>query len=164
VIPLKRTHTILQALLEQVVAVQRPEAQAQDITLTLELPESPIAVYIDPARIEQVVTNLVVNAISYTLPGGQVTVRVRPGDPGSEQANRVRVEVQDTGIGISPELADRVFEPFFRVNETVAVGTGLGLPIAREIVRQHGGDLVVESRPDVGSIFCFDLRLADVAE
>ena len=101
-------------------------------------------------------TNLVVNAISYSLPGGRVTVRARL-DPA--QAERVVVEVQDTGIGISEELVDRVFEPFFRVNETVTVGTGLGLPIAREIVRQHGGDLVVESQIDVGSTFRFDLRV-----
>jgi two-component system phosphate regulon sensor histidine kinase PhoR len=94
--------------------------------------------------------NLLSNAIKYTPEGGSVTLRSRL------EAGQVRFEVQDTGVGLSEEDRQRVFEKFYRVNKdkNMAPGTGLGLPLAKHIVEDvHGGRLTVESTPGEGSTF-----------
>jgi signal transduction histidine kinase len=110
----------------------------------------------DAERLVQVVINLVSNAVKFS-PGGRVTVTVeRDGDA-------VRVAVADTGRGIGQADLERIFEPFRQASDTVPDGprgTGLGLPIARQIVRAHGGELRVASRPGEGSTFWFDVPAA----
>jgi signal transduction histidine kinase len=69
------------------------------------------------------------------------------------------LRVRDTGIGIAPEMVDHIFEPFFRAEERVAIGTGLGLTIAQEIVMLHGGEISVESEAGQGSIFTVKIDL-----
>lgn len=108
---------------------------------------------VDPERLTQVLVNLVVNAINYTPQGGQVSVQLSLRD-----ANAL-IEVRDTGIGIKPEHIERLFEPFFRANDQVGRGAGLGLSIAHEIVVLHGGALTVESDPGQGSVFSVRLPL-----
>jgi signal transduction histidine kinase len=134
-----------------VVAVQQAEAERKHITLTANLDPEPLSIFADPQRMAQVVTNLVNNAINYTLEGGKVRVELEP-DP-DEPERYVVMRVRDTGIGIRPELLSQVFEPFFRANEEVSTGTGLGLTITREIVKLHEGHIGVDSEPGKGSMF-----------
>ena len=157
IVPLARREVILQTLVEAVIAVQQGEAEVKAIHLQTEMVPEPLQAFVDPARIEQVLTNLVANAINYTPEQGSVTVRLT-----TKQAADTRyaiVTVEDTGIGIAPDMLPHVFEPFFRVEEGVTVGAGLGLTIAKEIVEQHGGEMAVESSPGEGSIFMFSLPL-----
>jgi two-component system, NtrC family, sensor kinase len=97
-----------------------------------------------PAKLRQVLANLVRNAAEAAGPGGRVTVRV------AEDPDRVRVEVEDTGPGIDEAAAARLFEPFFTTKDR---GTGLGLAVSRAIARAHGGDVTGESLPGGGARF-----------
>jgi signal transduction histidine kinase len=116
------------------------------------LPEA--RVLADHERIGHVFSNMIVNAIHHTPKGGNVTL-------GAHALNGfMRFAVTDTGKGISQEYRDRIFEKFFRVPDTEPRGTGLGLYIAREIVRSHGGDIGVESEPGKGSMFWFTVPIA----
>ncbi len=146
---------ILQTVIEHAVWVLRSEAEQKRIQLAVDLPVEPVVVRIDTSRMEQVITNLVANAINYTPAEGRITLRV---ETVSEPEPLVHVLVSDTGIGIPTDLLEHIFEPFLRINEKAVGGTGLGLPIARTIIREHGGELTVESTPGVGSIFRFTLR------
>jgi two-component system phosphate regulon sensor histidine kinase PhoR len=101
--------------------------------------------------------NLLSNAVKYTPSGGQVTVRSRFVD------DRVRFEVEDTGVGLSTEDCEKIFEKFYRVGSQceMAPGTGLGLPLAKHIVEEmHGGRLTVTSTLGQGSCFAIDLPAA----
>jgi len=110
----------------------------------------------DEARMEQVLTNLVSNAIRYSPDGGTITVTVARTESGADLA------VADNGIGIPEERMPRLFEPFTRLNEGERVlnGTGLGLYVAREIVTRHGGTIEVRSRQHEGTTFTVRLPLA----
>ncbi|MBA2666292.1 MAG: GAF domain-containing protein [Trueperaceae bacterium] len=113
----------------------------------------------DPDRLVQVVINLISNAVKFT-PRGDVTVRVE------RRADRAVVSVRDTGIGIAPEDHGAVFEQFKQVGDTLTdkpQGTGLGLPICKQIVEHHGGRIWLESAVGEGSTFLFDLPLAALA-
>lgn len=122
--------------------------------------EGTVPVTVDRDRIIQALTNLVGNALSYTPTGGQVRVTVRMRPEGT-----AAVTVSDTGIGLVPDDADRVFERFFRVDpHKQAGGTGVGLTIARAIARAHGGDITVASPgPGKGSTFELVLPLRTVS-
>jgi signal transduction histidine kinase len=111
------------------------------------------AVRMDPARLQRVLDNLIVNALRHTPPGGTVEIRAEPDGAG------VCVTVEDTGEGIPPGDLPRVFEPFYRGDGSRprAGGAGLGLTIARGIVELHGGRIWVESRPGQGATFRFTL-------
>lgn len=128
-------------------------AKEKGIKLKVRLPRVSPRVHGSSRRLQQVVTNLVNNAITYT-PKGQVLVRV------SEDAGEARVEVIDSGIGIPPEELPRLFEDFFRASNVQAKGTGLGLSISKRIVEAHGGRIWAESPcPETkkGSKFSFTL-------
>lgn len=123
--------------------------------LVAELPEHPITLVCDSGRIEQVLTNLVSNAIKYSPNGGTVRVAVR------RDAEGVALSVSDEGIGISAADLDHVFEPFRRTGasrETIP-GVGLGLFVARRIVEAHGGRISVTSAIGAGSTFTVHLPL-----
>ena len=113
--------------------------------------ELPLPVRADRRRIEQVLANLLSNALKYSPPGAPVAVELAA-DPSG-----VRVSVRDEGFGIAPEHHDRVFTPFFRADDVRAAGTGLGLAIARQIVVLHGGTIEFTSEPGSGSEFTFTL-------
>ena len=155
VIPLHRRDTVLQDMIQQVVTIQRAEAERKQITLEARLHPAKLWAYVDPQRMTQVITNLVSNAINYTPEGGQITVELEPEPDGSQAILRIR----DTGIGIAEDMLPHVFEPFFRAEEKVAGGTGLGLTIAREIVQLHGGQISVESQRGIGSVFIVHIDL-----
>ena len=105
----------------------------------------------DPARLRQVLTNLIENAVKYSPEGSPVEVRA------AAVNGHVRVEVADHGSGIAPADQRLIFERFGRVYGTSKPGTGLGLYIARAIAEAHGGTLEVSSEPGAGSTFTLDL-------
>jgi signal transduction histidine kinase len=105
----------------------------------------------DRERLLQVLSNLLANAVKFTPPGGEITLRVEI------ETEDVRVSVEDTGPGITPEDAQRVFDAFWRKEHGGRGGAGLGLAIARGIVERHGGRIWVESVVGRGSAFRFTL-------
>ena len=120
----------------------------------------------DVAAIQQVLTNLFVNAIQAMPDGGEVSIRMDrqhrrpPPDVGGEAADYLCVHVDDTGKGIEPEILEHIFEPFFTTKD-VGEGTGLGLSVSYGIVQDHGGFIEVESRAGQGSRFAVYLPAAD---
>lgn len=111
----------------------------------------------DPIRLEQALTNLVGNALKFTPPGGQVRVRVGVAE------DTVQINVVDTGIGIDAAALEHIFDRFYRAKQAVGVGikgTGLGLPIARQMIEAQGGQLTVTSVIGEGSIFTITLPAA----
>ncbi|GAB3834318.1 hybrid sensor histidine kinase/response regulator [Hymenobacter jeollabukensis] len=157
----------LRGLLQRVARMFEFATASKGLQLRLELaPEVPLAVLGDPVRLNQVLVNLIGNAIKFTTQGS-VTVRVTA-RPEADQW-RVRFAVQDTGIGIPADKLDAIFEDFSQANTSTTRqfgGTGLGLSIARNLVELHGGRLWVESEVGVGSTFLFELPYpeADAAE
>ena len=132
---------------------QRELAKEKGVKLKVELPETLPKIRGSSSRLQQVITNLVGNAVAYT-PEGTVTLRIEEGN------NDIQVEVTDTGIGIPPEDLPRVFDDFFRASNVEVKGTGLGLSIAKRVVEAHGGRIWCESPcPDTnqGSKFTFTL-------
>ncbi|HET9133292.1 MAG TPA: response regulator, partial [Gemmatimonadales bacterium] len=127
------------------------------VQLVIDLPEAPIGVIGDPTQLGQVLLNLCLNARDAMPEGGTLTIRVEAGEADGHAA--VRLIVRDTGVGMSPEVLDRVFEPFF-TTKPAGHGTGLGLPTALAIVRSHGGTLTVESTVGTGSAFTITLPTA----
>ncbi|MBO7739857.1 MAG: HAMP domain-containing protein [Oscillospiraceae bacterium] len=126
----------------------RLNVEKRDMRLKLEIPEERIVCCGDRARIEQVIVNIITNAIRYTPDGGEIAIRVG----GSE--NHVWVSVKDTGIGIPKEQLPHIFDRFYRVDRArsrALGGSGLGLSIAREIVLKHGGDINIDSEPGKGT-------------
>jgi signal transduction histidine kinase len=140
----------LRAAVESAVEQAEPAARKRGVTLHVEVPSGPIRIHHDPARIGQVVSNLVGNAIKFTPRGGRVEVSVTPSTDGAQ------IEVRDTGVGIDAAELPRIFERFYRgsrANEARGSGSGLGLAIVRSIVDMHGGHVLVESRLGLGTRF-----------
>lgn len=132
---------------------QRKLAKEKGVKLKVELPETLPKIRGSSPRLQQVINNLVNNAVSYTTEG-TITLKVR------EEDNDIYVEVMDTGIGIPLEDLRRVFDDFFRASNVETKGTGLGLSIAKRIVESHGGKIWVESpcpENNIGSKFTFTL-------
>jgi two-component system sensor histidine kinase HydH len=134
-----------------VVDLLELEAQHRKVALHLDLEERLPEVAADPDQLQQVLVNLVMNACDASAGEGQVTLRART-EATQEPAlwGRVRIDVLDTGCGIPSEHRDQVFDPFFTTKK-VGCGTGLGLAIAAQIVRNHGGEIDLESEPGRGT-------------
>jgi two-component system phosphate regulon sensor histidine kinase PhoR len=136
-------------------AVETMREQAPESVTLKTAPDGSVTAVGDPDRIEQVLVNLIDNAVKYSPDGGEVTVSTASAE------GRVRVEVADEGVGIPASEHDSVFEKFYRGAEGgVVTGTGLGLYICRELVRRMGGTIGVRSRPGAGSTFYFELPRA----
>lgn len=149
-IALKRDDVRLDAMFKQLEADFGAQAQEQKVELTFDLPPKLPVMQGDRDKFAVVLQNLLGNAVKYSPDGGEVRLHVETA-PGE-----LRIEVSDTGIGISEEDQKRVFEKFTRANDPRIgdiTGSGLGLALAREIVRLHGGDLTVESELNQGSTF-----------
>jgi signal transduction histidine kinase/HAMP domain-containing protein len=146
----------LGAVLERILSPFR--AMADKHTLRTKLPPGLPVVWGDPDKVEQILTNLVGNAIKYSPGGGEVLVTVEP------DGDMVQVSVRDQGIGMSPRDMGQLFEKFYRVDREEVRrtgGTGLGLYITKRLVEMHGGRLWAESWPGVGSVFRFTLPTSD---
>ena len=126
-------------------------------TIELNVAGEPALLQADEARLGQVVTNLVNNALKYSSPESKVKVQVE------RLADRICFKVQDSGQGISPEQQEHIFQPFYRTSDARAStisGTGLGLAICKDIVEQHQGRIWCESRIEVGSTFFVELPVS----
>lgn len=146
----------LQTLLDGVTQEFQAQAAAKGHTLTLEAMDDSLTVSVDLPRIQQVLQNLVGNAIKYTPEGGQITISAQ------RQDGMVWIDVRDNGLGIPEEALPRIFDKFYRVDaddRTDIQGNGLGLAIVKAIVEQHGGEIRVESTLGEGSTFRFSLPL-----
>jgi signal transduction histidine kinase len=145
----------LAAIVRQAVEEATPRASAKQIALGVETERS-LLVSADRGRMFQLLDNLIGNAIKFTPDGGRVDVRLL------QRGDAVRLEVTDSGIGVTPDDQSHLFERFFRAANTrqgQVPGTGLGLYIARAIVEAHGGRIDVESSLGEGTRFCVDLPL-----
>jgi signal transduction histidine kinase len=144
-------------LLEQVFSVaggmQIPETVELHLEVVGELPH----IYADPGRLQQILMNLISNAVKFTSEG-RITIRAEV----DVDENSILFSVSDTGIGIAPQEQARVFDRFYRAEEQrrrANEGTGLGLAICKELVEQHGGQIWVSSEPGIGSTFFFTIPL-----
>jgi PAS domain S-box-containing protein len=155
-IELEQLDFSLRELCEQVVASQRLAAESKGLQLHLEYPATVAEFFCgDPLRLQQVLTNLLGNAVKFTL-HGEVRLKVT-GEPGA-----MRLAVQDTGIGIAADRLEKIFEPFAQADASMSRrfgGTGLGTTISRQLVELMGGRLKVESREGQGSCFSVELPL-----
>lgn len=134
----------------------RPQAKAAQLELLTRGLDSPVMAEIDPKRIGQVILNLVGNAIKFTRRGGSITVTLAHGP------TEARIEVADSGIGISPQDQQHLFKKFFRVDQSNTRekgGTGLGLSITKALIEAHGGTIGASSEQGVGSTFWVTLPL-----
>jgi two-component system, OmpR family, phosphate regulon sensor histidine kinase PhoR len=150
VVAVNKSALSLNELLAEAVGVMQPAAEDKKITLASEFSPLYLGVLADRDMLLQAAINLLSNAVKYTRPGGSVTLRSRLSD------QEVVFEVQDTGVGLSAEDCERVFEKFYRVKKDreMAQGTGLGLPLVKHIVEDvHGGRIEVASEPGQGSTF-----------
>ncbi len=152
----------LHELLREVEILFRPQAQRKGLEFVMHVyPEVPYALVGDPARLRQILVNLIGNAIKFTAEG-RVDLRVERSGILDSGRCRVRFTVQDSGIGMSPEAASRIFEPFTQADDSISQrfgGTGLGTTIAKELVEQMGGTIGVESELGRGTRFSFELPL-----
>lgn len=161
-------------VLERAAAKMAPQAAARGLVLRVEPPGGDVpAVRADPDRLEQVLINLLDNAIRFTPEGGTVTLSARPAGEEAEEPGRgtagaagaVEIAVRDTGPGIPPEDLGRIWERFYkgdRARTRSKGGTGLGLAIARALVERQGGSIRAESRPGEGTAFFVTLPAAGV--
>ncbi len=143
------------ALMRRAIAIAQPAIEARHHTLVVDVSEEPMPLFVDPVRIEQVLTNLLSNATKYTAEGGQITVRAYPQD------DRVIFKVRDTGIGIPTEMLPRVFELFTQVERSLARsegGLGIGLTVVRRLAEMHGGSVSATSE-GIGKGSEFTVRL-----
>jgi len=143
-------------LWNQAVVRMRMQAERAGLSLENRCPENLPRVAADSPRIEQVMMNLMHNAVKFTPPGGMITVSA------VQREKEVEFSIRDTGVGISTEDLPRIFERFYKADRSRSGGgTGLGLAIARHIVEAHGGRIWAESTEGMGSTFFFTLPTAN---
>jgi signal transduction histidine kinase len=143
----------LDALVSDMVAMLQRAGKLRHVKVVTNLANGPATAHVNRIKIEQILVNLIGNAVdAIGNDAGTITIDVRPSGDG----RRVICEVRDTGGGIAPEVLDKIFQPFF-TTKPEDKGTGLGLPVAREIVKSYGGNLTVDSKLGAGTTFRFDL-------
>jgi PAS domain S-box-containing protein len=139
----------LPALLQRCIVFVSESSRAKKLTLAVEVDTGMAAVLCDERKLKQVVVNLLSNAVKFTSPGGRITLAAR-----ADASNDLVIEVTDDGIGIAPENLAKVMTPFGQVENALSrehMGTGLGLPLAKQLIELHGGTLGLESAPDIGT-------------
>lgn len=163
-LPLERQAVDVATALERMAARFAPLAESKQVALRVDAPPHPVAVSADPDRLQQILHNLLGNALRHTPPGGTICLAASLPHAGS-----VRLAVTDSGPGIPPEHLPYIFERFYRGDRSRArseertAGAGLGLAIARALVEAHGGAIGVTSPPGQGATFWVELPLAHTA-
>lgn len=153
---IERRAFALQSLVDDAVETVRPMLAEAAHELTVDAPAEPVFVDVDPARMVQVITNLLTNATKYTPEGGRIRVTIAPGD------RRVELHVEDNGVGMEPDSIEAMFELFAHTPEHRMSGLGIGLAVVRGIVRLHGGSVHAQSPgPGQGSTFIVELPTVD---
>jgi len=141
-------------LASEAITTSEPSASKRDVAVRLDNQVGRALVDVDPGRIEQVLENLLANAVKFSPQGGEVVVSL------SRQAERIRVAVTDKGPGIPADMHQKIFEKFFRMdmaNGRVGDSAGLGLSLCKAIVEAHGSSIHVTSEPGQGATFHFDI-------
>ena len=139
-------------LLQSAADRMKMQAERAGLDLRVEYKDDLPGLRVDQSRLEQVLVNLIHNAVKFTRPGGQVILLAE------SSGDEVRFAIKDTGIGIPADDIPRIFERFYRVDKSrTGSGTGLGLSIARHIVEAHGGKIWAESIEGQGSTFFFTI-------
>ncbi len=153
----------VEPLIAGVVAFLRPLLKERELVVDVELDRTALWAKLDPSRIEQVLTNLLSNAIRYSKPQSRIRVCSRPLE--AEGRHFVELSVVDSGPGVAYEDRSRIFEPYVQAGDGArSGGLGLGLAICKRIVAAHGGDISVCDEPEWGSRFTFTLEAAVPAE
>jgi len=165
-IELKFENLVLKGITELTASSLRPQADVKSIQIEVEISEQLPAVYGDPEKIEQILTNLIGNAIKFTPEGGKIIISAKhlSKEKEGEYGDKVAVSIKDNGIGIPPEHLEPIFEKFHQVEGSLqrsVSGTGLGLAITKGLVEAHQGKIWVESEVEKGSTFTFTLPLAE---
>jgi signal transduction histidine kinase len=149
---MQRRRVALPAVVQEVTAFLAPELRRRRLDLSVAAPADLPAIVGDPDALSQVLLNLLLNAMAAVAPGGRIALELLAAPSAGERDSGrpgVELRVRDTGHGIPPEVAPRIFEPFFSTKP--GQGTGLGLTISRDIVREHGGAIAVESVAGAGT-------------
>ncbi|MBN2256765.1 MAG: PAS domain-containing protein [Anaerolineaceae bacterium] len=142
-------------LVIQTVERMQMQAKRAGLSFSTDIDDDLPAIEVDGGLIEQVLVNLIHNAIKFTAPGGLITIAVK------NKTDALCFSIRDTGLGIEPELLGRIFERFYKTDKArSSSGTGLGLSIARHTVEAHGGKIWAESKVGEGSTFYFNLPIA----
>jgi signal transduction histidine kinase len=139
----------LQNLIRGLAEFLKIPLERSKIELKIDIPDAAMHVLADEDQIQQVFINLIMNAIHAIQEGGSINIRSSLHRIDGRQF--VDIEVNDTGLGIAPEIIDKIFDPFFSTKKDT--GTGLGLSIAKDIIKRHGGDIWVASDPGSGTTF-----------
>jgi two-component system sensor histidine kinase HydH len=147
----ERRCTDLLPVVRRALALIEGRARRQKVEVKANLPPGPVELFIDPEQVQQVLLNLLLNALDAMPRGGTVHVAV---EPPSVETSAATVRVSDTGRGIAPDIQVRLFEPFVSSKET---GLGLGLSICRRLVEGHGGTIHGSNAPEGGAVFTFTL-------
>jgi signal transduction histidine kinase len=148
--------------IERAVTVVKPTADKKHISIEVNVTDTVPSIYGDPRRVDQILINLLNNAVTYTPDTGSVVLTAQ--EDGS--ADLVQISVADTGIGIPTELLAEIFDRFVRaeqVEKAHIMGSGLGLSIAKGLVEAHGGQIWVDSEEGHGATFTFTLPVAEPA-
>jgi two-component system sensor histidine kinase HydH len=141
--PPRLRQTEIPAIVSRVTGLLGPQAERAGVALAVEGSDAPRGLSIDPEQIEQVLVNVVLNAVQASPKGGRVTLRYGP------IGERFHVEIADQGGGIPPNVRARIFEPFFTTKER---GTGLGLAISQRIIAAHEGEIRIASEQGKGTV------------
>ena len=152
---LEKRPVVVRTLLQQTVEFVSPRARQLGIEIRCECPDQIWEVEADAGQLRQVFLNLLLNALDASPSGTRITVRMP-----HPTARWLAIEIADQGPGLPAEFGERIFEPFVTTKEG---GTGLGLPICRRIMVEHGGDITAENREDGGAVFTVRLPLTEVA-
>ncbi|MCJ7544901.1 MAG: ATP-binding protein [Phycisphaerae bacterium] len=150
-VELNPTVTDLRALMGELTDFFMPQAEAARVVLRTALPETPVSARVDGKLLKQALLNLMLNAVQAMDRGGELLIRL------SAARSQALIEVTDTGPGIPTEHLPKVFQVYF---STKSGGSGLGLPTTRRIIREHGGDIRVQSALGKGTRFVISLPLA----
>ena len=154
-VPLQKKEITPFAVIDPAVKRMTLQAQRSSLELLNASPETLPEIAVDSSRLQQVLVNLIHNAIKFTPPGGRIEVSAHA------EEKFVIFSVQDSGIGIPPDDLARIFERFYKADRArTSGGTGLGLSICRHLVEAHGGKIWAESRPGEGSTFFFSIPIA----
>lgn len=149
----------MKRVVNSVSMLMRAHADQKNLRLILDIDDSiPPSLYGDPTRLRQVILNLVGNAIKFT-PKGHIKIKVESISL-ANNTNHIAFEIEDTGLGISPEAQDNLFQPFAQADSSISRkygGTGLGLTICKTLVEAMGGKITLESKVDIGTKFSFTL-------
>ncbi|MDX2147270.1 MAG: ATP-binding protein [Planctomycetota bacterium] len=156
-VSIKRDDVRLDQLMDELYADFAAQGKDKEIDLRFELPPKLPVIHADRDKLTLALQNLLGNALKYTPQGGKVAVRL------TYDQSVLRVDVEDTGIGVRPEECELIFEKFYRAKDkrlSAIAGTGLGLPMSRQIARLHGGDVTLRSELDKGSTFTLTIPIS----